>query len=51
MVNYLSQYYITAMDTNYTIGPAVALVLPDPINNVSPILVHYAMYAFLLIEF
>ena len=29
------------MNTNYTIGPALALVLPVPINNVSPNLVHY----------
>ena len=29
------------MDTNYTIGPALALVLPVPIYNVSPNLVHY----------
>ena len=37
------------MDTNFTIGPALALVLPVPINNVPPILVHYAMYTCLLL--
>ena len=39
------------MDINYTIGPAVALVLPVPINNVSSHLVHYGIYACLLMKF
>ena len=39
------------MDTNYTIGPALALVLPVPINKASPNLVHYGIYACLLMKF
>ena len=38
-----SMYCNTAMDNdNYTIGPALALVLPV---NINPIFVYYAMYA------
>ena len=38
------------MDTNYTIGAALAFILPIPIINVPFILVHYAVYAGLLMK-